>query len=503
MTWLLDSFNRIAAARTAIGFAQGVALYWLYWTADGKIWPGDRPELLWPLVTIATFMPLLAVVGIGNLRWRPFSIWMVVVTLLCGGLGYHMAAQHRTDGGWDSWMWASLCIPWLLFVTNALVTAAEVDRRPIATFPTYFDVAWKQATQVALALVFIGLFWIVLWLGAALFRAIRIEAVAEIIASSWFWISATTAATAVALHLTDAQLGLVRAARSLLLNLLAWLMPLLVLIGLAFLAALFFTGLAPLWATRVATASLISAATLLILLINSHFQDGESQGGRSRILIYPRFAGALMLVPLVALASYGLGLRIEQYGLTPQRVLASAFLIVLACHAVGYAIAAIASGPALHGLRATNIASAFVSVAVLLAILTPLADPARTPSRARWRASKADASGPRSSTSPSFSSIAVDTAPKPSNVSGRIRRGRTPPQSPRESRNWPRIPMGGRGPPRPTQRAAKPISRCCGRTRARCRTTSWIRTGMTPRAKAACRNASYCPTKPAKRSLPS
>jgi hypothetical protein len=154
-------------------------------------------------------------------------------------------------------------------------------------------------------------------------------------------------------------------------------MPLLVLIGLGFLVALLFTGLEPLWATKVATASLIAAATLLILLINSHFQDGEPHGGRSRLLIYPRFVGALMIVPLVALASYGLGLRVEQYGLAPSRVLAMAMLFVLACYSMGYAIAAVASGLSLGNLRTTNVLAAFVSVAVLLAILTPLADPAR------------------------------------------------------------------------------------------------------------------------------
>jgi hypothetical protein len=377
MNRLVASFNFIAVLRAMIGLAQGLALYGLLEASRQKIWPGDQPTALWPLATVATFLPLLAIIGIGNLRWRSFAIWTAVATSLCAGLAYHAAEQGYWDARWPFWAWTGVCIPWLLFVTNALVTAGDADRRIVATFATYFDVAWKQVTQLALAVVFVGSFWILLWLGAELFRAIRIEAVAELIGKNWFWIPATTTAAAVSLHLTDAQLGLVRAARSLLLNLLAWLMPLLVLIGLAFLAALFFTGLEPLWATRVATASLISAATLLILLINSHFQDGESQGGRFGILIYPRFVGALMLVPLVALASYGLGLRIEQHGLTPARVLASAFVVLLACHAVGYAIAAITSGPSLGGLRATNIVSAFISVAVLITILTPIADPAR------------------------------------------------------------------------------------------------------------------------------
>jgi hypothetical protein len=377
MNRLLASFNGVAALRGAIGLAQGIALVALLAAGEQKASPGDRPELLWPLVAVVIFIPLLAVIGIGNVRWRRLVIWLVAATLLSAGVAYQAAFQGYWDARWPFWAWTWLFLPFLLLIINALVTAGDIDRKAIASYPTYFDVAWKQVTQFALATLFVGSFWILLRLGAELFRAIRIDAFVELIDERWFWIPATTAATAVSLHLTDGELGLVRAARSLLLNLLAWLMPLLVLIGLAFLLALFATGLEPMWATKVATVSLIAATMFLILLINSHFQDGEPHGGRSRLLIYSRFAGALMLVPLVALAAYGLGLRVEEYGLTPKRVLAMAMLFVLACYAVGYAIAAVASGLSLGNLRTANVLTAFVSVAVLLAILTPLADPAR------------------------------------------------------------------------------------------------------------------------------
>jgi hypothetical protein len=375
MNRLVRSLDRLAALRCLIGLAQGIALYALREASDA--WGSDRPETLWPLVTVAVFIPLLAVVGLGNLRWRWFAIWVATATALCVGLAHHIAVQGYWEARWPFWAWTALFIPLLLFVANALVTAAAFDRRPVARYSTYFDVAWQQATQLALALVFVAAFWILLWVGAGLFRAIDIRAFSRLLGEDWFWIPATTTAIAMGLHLSDAQLGLVRAVRSLLLNLLAWLMPLLVLIGLAFLVALVFTGLAPLWATKIATASLIGAAILLILLINSHFQDGEPHGGAARILVYPRFAAAPMLVPLVALAAYGLALRVGEHGLTPSRVLALTLVVVLACYAVGYAIAAIGGGTALRGLRATNIVTAFISVAVMLALLTPLADPAR------------------------------------------------------------------------------------------------------------------------------
>ncbi|MFZ5780693.1 MAG: DUF4153 domain-containing protein [Pseudomonadota bacterium] len=383
------SIKNVAALRVVIGLAQGAVLYGLYPREGGTSGSAQsaltqalpaaagNPALLDALATVTAYVPLIAVVGIGNLRWRPLLLWLVASALLCGWVGYDADASRRGGEMLPYGLWASAAVPMLLFIANALVVGGALDRRPIATFRTYFDVAWKQATQAAIVLVFVGLFWSVLWLGAMLFRAIRIEFVADLLVQGWFWIPATTGAVAASLHLTDAQTVLMRAVRTLLLNTLAWLLPLLVLIGSGFLVALPFTGLAPLWATGAGTAGLLSASAALILLINSHYQDGGARGERVRLLVVARFVGALLLGPLVALAAMGLGLRIDQHGLTPVRVLALAVLAVLACHAAGYALAAIRSGLVLRGLPATNIVSALVAVALMLAMLTPTADPAR------------------------------------------------------------------------------------------------------------------------------
>ncbi|WP_422008596.1 DUF4153 domain-containing protein [Reyranella sp.] len=370
--------NRIVAARLLIGIAQGLALYLLHEAGLKKSWPADQPDILRALSTAAGMTPFFMVLGIGNLRWPTFAIWSVVIGLVSAGLGFHAGHQEMDRLGWFSLgTILSTSIPVFLFIVNALVTGADSDRRPLATFRTYFEITWKHVTQYVLASLFVGLFWGMLWLAGTLFNAIHVDFVSTTISKSWFWIPVTCIVSSAALHLTDAQAGLVRGARSLLLNLLAWLLPVMVLIGGGFLVALFFTGLDPLWNTKRATLSLIIASGLLILLINAHFQDGMSQEERFPVLRYARFLAALMLVPLVVLAAVGLGLRIEQHGWTPPRVIGVACIVMLASHAIGYALAALRSGPALRYLPMTNIVSAFVTAAGLLALLTPLADPAR------------------------------------------------------------------------------------------------------------------------------
>jgi hypothetical protein len=77
------------------------------------------------------------------------------------------------------------------------------------------------------------------------------------------------------------------------------------------------------------------------------------------------------------LAAYALWLRIDQYGLTPDRVFATAYLVVAAGFTVGYAFAALRKGPWMKPLEPTNLIMAAVSVLLLIALFTPIADPAR------------------------------------------------------------------------------------------------------------------------------
>jgi Domain of unknown function (DUF4153) len=111
------------------------------------------------------------------------------------------------------------------------------------------------------------------------------------------------------------------------------------------------------------------------LLINAAYQDGRNE--IAKVLRYCRLLASVSLVPLVALAAYGLMLRVSQYGWSPQRVIACACVIVATCYALGYAYAAARSGLQLKQLGPVNIATAFAIIGVLLLLLNPVADPAR------------------------------------------------------------------------------------------------------------------------------
>jgi hypothetical protein len=90
---------------------------------------------------------------------------------------------------------------------------------------------------------------------------------------------------------------------------------------------------------------------------------------------------AVLLTPLVILAVLGLSLRIGQYGLTPDRIIAAACALIGAAYAAGYGWAALSpfwrKGDWMRPLERTNIWTALLAVAVILLLFSPALDPAR------------------------------------------------------------------------------------------------------------------------------
>jgi hypothetical protein len=372
----------VTLARFSVGIFQAAALTVLYQAVERKSWLAANGSAFAPLLVVAIFTPILVISGVGNLRPRVLTLWAAIATIICAALAvyditrdpiaqYGMIARIFPSGV----LWFSLAAA--LFITHTMVIAGEVDRRVIATYPTHFSTSWKHGVQFALALGFVATLWGLLFLGAELFRLIRIEFLATLIRKPTFYIPVTTLAFCCAIHITDVRASIVQGTQTLTLILLSWLLPVMVLIAAGFVIALPFTGLEPLWATRRATTILLIAAAMLIVLINTAHRDGRAQDGATTIVRYAKPVAAVIVLPLVALAAYAVYLRIAQYGWTPSRISALACVVVAAFYALGYVFAVARTGASMGPLESTNYATALVIVALLLALRSPMLDPAR------------------------------------------------------------------------------------------------------------------------------
>ncbi|ATQ42394.1 DUF4153 domain-containing protein [Caulobacter mirabilis] len=370
--------RRVGAIRIAIGFVQGLALWGLTEAEKHHAWPSTEVGLFGALFMAVALTPFVLLGGLTTLQRRSLAVWGLFAAAVLAGIGLYDAVRRAEPASGFGYSGGILLfVAAGLFVAHHLVEGGDAERRLIARYPRYFDVAWKHGVQIVLSAAFVGVFWGVLLLGAGLFDLIGVRFVSELIGKSWFVLPATATMFAAAVHLTDVRSGLIRGVRTVVLTLLAWLLPVLALLAAAFLAALPFTGLDPLWKTRSAAAFLLGAAAVMIVLINAAYQDGEPDGIVPLPLRLAGRLGGLLLAPLVGLAAYALWLRIAQHGLTPDRVVGAALALVGGVYAVGYAWAAIRLGRWMRRVEVTNIAAAFVGLAVLLAVLSPLADPAK------------------------------------------------------------------------------------------------------------------------------
>ena len=369
---------RLGVTRIAVGLAQGVALYALSETR--RHLTGDSGRLIFgALAMVLLFAPIVFLGAFGAMRRRTLILWTVGAALLLAVVGGYDGYIHNIyPARIPQWPVPPMLLlaPAGLFIAHYLILAADIEGRRFPSYRRYFDLAWKDGVRLALTAGFVGALWALLFLGASLFKLIDISVVLTMIQKPWFAFPATCGFIAIGVHLTDVRESLVRGVRGMALTLLSWLTPVMVVITAAFLVALLFTGLAPLWATKRAGGILLSAAGALIVLLNAAYQDGEP-AETSVVLKWTARAGAVLLVPLTGLAVLAVGLRIAQYGLTPERIMAAACVVVAGCYAVGYAIAGVRPGPWLKGMGTTNVISAYVILAILALILTPIGDPAR------------------------------------------------------------------------------------------------------------------------------
>ena len=367
----------LLAIRLALGLAQGAALYVLLNMLEGTPLPFTRTWPFTALVLSAALLPFVWLAAFGTMRHATLAGWSLGIVAIIVMASHHAAWLDTAVPKATSNLELFFPLAAALFIGHHLVAAAERDRRLVARYASYFDVGWKDGVQLALCLAFLGTFWLLLWLGSSLFELIGITLIRDIITERPFAFLASSTVFALAVHITDTRMSLVIGARTIALILLSWLLPLLALFAWGFLASLFATGLAPLWATGSATALLVTAGAALVILINANYQDGSDERLPPGVLRLSVRAAALALLPIAALAFYSVWLRVDQYGLTPERAIGLAIVGVGGIYAAGYALAALWPGRWMQPLQPTNVLAAFAWVGLIVGMLTPIASPAR------------------------------------------------------------------------------------------------------------------------------
>ncbi|MBR7777138.1 DUF4153 domain-containing protein [Undibacterium rugosum] len=385
----LSSVSRsVGLIRVVVAAGQALLLFLLYRAAMDKVWPALVPQCFFPLLLCGLSLPVMAISSLGQMRSAALLRWLAVLLLILVLLTQHdWLRRNGWNNGWGlppdevQIVFPSPLLFFFsavsLYVAQALKLAYEQNRQWSGSYPVYFDLSWKLLVQLVFSLIFVGALFALLYLGSALFMLLKLDFLKHLLEKDWFSIPVAVLSFACALHLTDMRPSIVRGIRNLLLVLLSWLLPVATLVLSGFLAALLFSSTELLWQTKHATNLLLSSCVVLVVLINTAFQDGTALQSAARILRWSARVACLLPPILAALALRALQLRIGQYGWSSDRVIAVMCALIALSYGLAYLCAALKADGLLSSIAGVNIVMAYVQLAVVLAMFSPLLDPAR------------------------------------------------------------------------------------------------------------------------------
>ena len=364
------TLERSVMTYLAIGLVQGLLL----WLATSMGDPGAWYGLITAVLVGGVNLLLLG----ENIRHRG-TAWLVVgLTVVMTAISawvFWDGDEYWRPGSWLAGSWSFFAVVITYICTVFILSWPTREGR----YPRYEDLfrhAWDTVFIVLLGLLLNAVFWALLWLWGGLFKMLGIVALNKLFSTEGFICISSAMVFALGVHMGREKERVIGLLRGIVLTLCRFLLPLSALIVIVFTFALPFTGLEPIWDTGYSTPIMLWLVAVNLFLLNGVFQDGTQGSGYPTWLVRVVDLCLLCLPVLVVLAGYSTWLRIEQYGLTPSRILAMVLVLVIFIHSVAALLAVFVSRSIwLDSLRVSNPVIALLCVVLLLAMHTPWFSP--------------------------------------------------------------------------------------------------------------------------------
>lgn len=364
------------AMMLGVAIAQGFLLFALYKTVDLDLWPSQSPVWSFPLWTVTIVFPLLFLlsVEIGNER-RVLS-YSVVFTAFLAVPAFYTGWQSQPYGEFPLASIASVfCLSISIACFKALMYLQQRASGLPLSYELLFTYSWRNFLVLALAGLFVLIFWGILWLWAGLFIVIEIDFFSELFKKDWFIFPILGLSSGLGIIIFRELTSVIDNITKLLRGLIKLLLPLVVIISVIFLAALPFSGLEVLWATGSGTSLLLWLTALILFFTNAVYQDGRGSAPYPDVVHRLLYAGLFVLPVTCALSFYGLWLRLDQHGWTVLRSWGFVVWLILALFSVGYTWGIFKRGDAWpSALARVNIHMGWAIVVIMILANSPLLD---------------------------------------------------------------------------------------------------------------------------------
>ncbi len=370
----LENSQRRHLVLTAAGALCGLAV-WLLTRGSGPV--GDIRTAAATGVCIAGAALAFTLSSV-----RP--LWSAGFAAGCGAVAagvvyWNLVAGPQADssGGYDpGFAWQYLCLAAALGIALPVFQTARDEGRWRLPYAGLHARSWEDIVvaigaggfQIAVALLF------ALWAG--LFKLIGVDFFAELFDEPAFIAVIGGVSIALGISLMRDWPSVIAAMQKALMAVLSVLAPLLALVLLLFLAFLPVTGLSKLWeTTRHATPLMLGAVLFALLLVNTVIKDANDQLSSARVVRFGAAGLALAMLPLAVIAAVSTGIRIDAYGLMPERIWAMIFTAFAIAYGLSYLWPLVRrfEGWA-DTVRTANVRLALALGVMFLLLATPLID---------------------------------------------------------------------------------------------------------------------------------
>lgn len=362
---------------------QGALLY-LSNDFSTQEWRLDHKTTLLYVLVLSLSLPLVFVLSVNTLRnetlWKVLLAYAVIFIAMTTWANWNDVGLRDYGTGILATFYFSLAA--IIFVTLPWLQVRIENPNSPVNYPDLHDAIWQNTITVVLTLLIAGLMWGILSLGAGLFKLIGIDFFYNLFFEHQiFTYLANSLVLAIGVLICRTNSKLIITVRKLLSLVVKGLLPLLSFFALIFIFSLPFTGintLAKQWSS--ATTLLTTMSLLLALLVNAVYlsADNAEQKPYPKIIRYI-INGSLLALPIYAiLSTYYLGLRIVQYGWTPERLWAAVVVGLSLCLSLAYATAVVRKNTIwLHSLGNINKKMMCLIAAILILCNSPIIDPYR------------------------------------------------------------------------------------------------------------------------------
>jgi hypothetical protein len=357
-----------------LGGLSGLLIHWIV-----------RPDRYMPelphadlRVGAAAFVAMAALL-FGFLIERGRTGWSVACAFLGGALvGLTLYWNGPFGDAEDGWRVAcaalavAIATPLFQAWRGAHVFPAALNRS--LSYPQAYRHAWTDVVLGLAACAFVGVVWAMALLLGELFKLIGVDFLAHLLGRAWMMLALTGTALGAGIGLLRERDHILALMQRVVTTILSVLAPLLAVGLVGFLVAIPFTGLAPLWgATRSTSPILLGCIIGALCLANAVIGEEPPQESRSPLLRASVGALGICTLPLALIAALSTGIRIHQYGLTPDRLWAVVFTAIACSYGLAYSVtlAHRRLGAAPH-LRTANLRLAMALAALALVLASPL-----------------------------------------------------------------------------------------------------------------------------------